>query len=164
MMKKGETNMEKLFIDRKASDNKYLHRSFHTSADVGIAYVAEKFGEEAVFEYLVQYAESFYKLLAEQVNKEGLKALEKDFINVYEKEEWTEYLHTVLTEDCLKVTVDKCPAVTYMKSVGHVPSKWYKETTYTTYKVLADMCNLDFVVNYYNEEDGSTEFVFSRRK
>ena len=156
--------MEKLFIDKKASDNKYLHRHFHISADMGIKYVADRFGESAVFEYLVQYAKSFYKLLAEQVNKDGLTALEKNFINVYEKEEWTDYLHTCLKDDALTVKVDKCPAITYMKSEGYTPSKWYKETTYTTYKVLADMCNLDFVVNYYNEEDGSTEFVFTRRK
>ena len=156
--------MEKLFIDRKASDNKYLHRDFHVSADNGITYVGEKYGDDEVIEYLTQYAKSFYKLLVEKYMEMGLKALEENFINVYEKEEWSEYLHTDLTEDSLKVTVNKCPAVTYMKSIGHTPSKWYKETTYTTYKILADMCNLDFEVKYYNEEDGSTEFVFMRRK
>ena len=155
--------MEKLHIERKASDNKYLHRDFHVSADNGITYVGENYGDDAVIEFLTQYAKSFYSLLVKEVKEKGLKALEDDFINVYKKEEWTEYLHTVLTEDCLTVTVDKCPAVTFMKSIGHTPSKWYKQTTYTTYKVLADMCNLDFVVNYYSEEDGSTEFVFKRR-
>ena len=156
--------MEKLFIDRKASDNKYLHRDFHVTADNGITYVGKKYGDDAVKEYLTQYAKSFYKLLVEEVKKDGLKALEKNFINVYEKEKWSENLRTELTEDSLKVTVNKCPAVTYMKSIGHNVSKWYKETTYTTYKVLADMCNLDFEVKYYNEEDGGTEFVFMRRK
>ncbi len=156
--------MEKLFIDRKAADNKYLHKDFHVTADNGITYVGENYGDEAVIEYLTQYAKSFYKLLVEKFNKIGLKALEENFVNVYAKEEWSEHLKTQITDDELKIMVDKCPAVIYMKSIGHSPSKWYKETTYTTYKVLADMCNLDFVVKYYNEEDGSTEFVFSRRK
>ncbi len=156
--------MEKLFIDRKAADNKYLHKDFHVTADNGITYVGENYGDEAVIEYLTQYAKSFYKLLVEKFNKIGLKALEENFVNVYAKEEWSEHLKTQITDDELKIMVDKCPAVIYMKSIGHTPSKWYKETTYTTYKVLADMCNLDFVVKYYNEEDGSTEFVFSRRK
>ena len=156
--------MGKLHIERKASDNKYLHKDFHVTADIGISYVGENYGDDAVKEYLTQYAKSFYKLLVEKVKKNGLKALEDDFINVYRKEEYLEDLHVALTEDALKIKVDKCPAVTFMKSIGHTPSKWYKETTYTTYKTLADMCGFDFMVNYYNEEDGSTEFMFIRRK
>ena len=156
--------MEKLHIERKAADNKYLHKDFHVTADIGITYVGENYGDNAVKEYLTQYAKSFYKLLAEEVKKNGLKPLEENFINVYKKEEWTEYLHTELTENELKVKIDKCPAVTFMRSIGHTPSKWYKETTYTVYRALADICELDFNVNYYNEEDGSTEFEFTRRK
>lgn len=156
--------MEKLFIDKKASDNKYLHRHFHISADCGIIYVGEKYGDDAVIELLVQHAKSFYKLLAEDVKKNGFEPLKKYFVELFEKEEYSEHLHTELSDETLKITIDKCPAVVYMKSEGHTPSKWYKETTYTTYKILADMCNLDFEVKYYNEEDGSTEFVFKRRK
>ena len=156
--------MEKLHIERKASDNKYLHKDFHISADIGITYVGENYGDRAVKDYLTQYTKSFYKLLAEDVNKNGLKSLEENFINVYNKEEWRKYLHTELTEDKLNVKIDKCPAVVFMKSTGHTPSKWYKETTYTVYAVLAEMCGLEFTVNYYNEEDGSTEFEFTRRK
>lgn len=156
--------MEKLYIERKATDNKYLHKDFHVTADIGISYVGENYGDDAVKEYLTQYAKSFYKLLVDEVNVKGLKVLEENFKSVYIKEEWTEFLHSELTEDTLKIKVDKCPAVTFMKSIGHTPSKWYKETTYTTYKTLAEMCSFDFVVNYYNEEDGSTEFIFKRRK
>ena len=156
--------MEKLHIERKAADNKYLHRDFHVSADIGITYVGENYGDSAVKDYLTQYAKSFYKLLAEDVKKKGLIALKENFENVYKKEEWSEYLHTTLTENELKVKIDKCPAVTFMRSAGHTPSKWYKETTYTVYAVLAEMCGLDFIVNYYNEDDGSTEFEFIRRK
>ena len=135
-------------------------KDFHVSADIGITYVGENYGNDAVKDYLTQYALSFYKPLAEEVKEKGLIALKENFINVYKKEEWTEYLHTELTENELKVKIDKCPAVIFMKSTGHTPSKWYKETTYTVYAVLAEMCGLDFIVNYYNEEDGSTEFEF----
>ena len=156
--------MEKLHIERKAADNKYLHKDFHVTADIGISYVGENYGDNAVKEYLTQYAKSFYKLLVEEVKESGLEALQDDFLNVYKKEECLEDLHVELTEDALRIKIDKCPAVMFMKSIGHIPSKWYKETTYTTYKVLADMCELDFIVNYYNNEDGGTEFMFIRRK
>ena len=153
-----------LIMERKASDNKYLHKDFHVTADIGITYVGENYGDAAVKDYLKQYALSFYKPLAEEVKNKGLKPLEENFINVYTKEEWTEYLHTELTENELRVKIDKCPAVIFMKSTGHTPSKWYKETTYTVYRTLADMCGLDFKVGYYNEEDGSTEIEFLRGK
>ena len=152
--------MEKLHIERKASDNKYLHKDFHVSADIGIIYVGENYGDDAVKEYLTQYTKSFYKLLAVEVKNKGLIALKENFESVYAKEEWSEHIHIDLTEKELKIFIDKCPAITFMKSIGHIPSKWYKETTYTVYAVLAEMCELKFVVNYYNEQDGSTEFKF----
>ena len=155
--------MEKLHIERKASDNKYLHRDFHVTADIGISYIDEKFGDEGVKEYLTQYALSFYKPLVEEVKKNGLKALEDNFVNVYAKEEWSDFLHTERTESELKIVIDKCPAVTYMKKAGRTPSKWYKETTYTVYAVLAQACGLGFAVKYYNEEDGGTEFSFEKK-
>jgi Fic family protein len=79
-----------------------LHKDFHVTADIGISYVGENYGDDAVKEYLTQYAKSFYKLLVEEVKKNGLKALEDDFINVYRKEECLEDLHVELTEDALK--------------------------------------------------------------
>ena len=39
-------------MDRRAADNKYLHRDFHISNDLGAAYIAEKYGPEGVDEYL----------------------------------------------------------------------------------------------------------------
>ena len=152
--------MEKLFIEKKASDNKYLHRDFFVTGDIGIAYVGETYGDEAVKEYLEQYAKSYHKLLAEEVKKNGLVALKAYFDNVYEKEEWSEYFQADLSEKMLTVKVKKCPAVTYMTSIGHTPSKWYKETVYTVYATLAKMCNLAFEVVYYDEETGKTEFMF----
>lgn len=151
---------EKLFIEKKAADNKYLHRDFFATGDIGIAYVGETYGDEAVKDYLTQYARSYHKLLAEEVKKNGLVVLKEYFDSVYEKEEWSQYVRTELATDTLTVAVGKCPAVTYMKSIGHTPSKWYKETVYTVYKTLADMCGCGFEIAYYNEIDGATKFVF----
>ena len=154
--------MEKLHIDRKASDNKYFHRDFHLAADNGLYYVGENYGDAGIKEYLTQYALNFYKLLAVDVKKGGLGVLENRFKTVYEKEEWSENLSTTLTENKLVIKIDKCPAITYMKSEGHVPSPWYKELTYTVYDVLAKMCDLKFTVVSYSEEDGKAELVFEK--
>lgn len=156
--------MEKLFIERKASDNKYLHKDFHVTADVGISYVGENYGDDAVVEYLTEYAKSFYKPLIQDILKNGLISLKKNFEKVYKKEEWSEFFHAELLDDKLTVTIDKCPAVTFMKESGHTPSKWYKQTTFTVYAVLAKECGLKFNVEYYREEDGGAKFSFWREK
>ena len=155
---------EKLYIERKASDNKYLHRDFFVTGDIGISYVGENFGGDAVIEYLEQYAKSYYKLLVKEVINKGLVALKDYFVTIYKKEEWEENVQIVLDKNGLTVKTLKCPAVTYMKSVGHVPSKWYKETVYTVYGVLAKECGLGFEVIYYNEIDGSMEIIFKGDK
>jgi hypothetical protein len=151
---------EKLYIERKASDNKYLHRDFFVTSDIGISYVGENYGDDAVIEYLEQYAKSYYKLLVKEVINKGLVALKDYFVTIYKKEEWEENVQIILDKNVLTVKTLKCPAVTYMKSVGHVPSKWYKQTVYTVYGVLAKECGLDFEVKYYSEIDGSMEIVF----
>lgn len=155
---------EKLFIERKASDNKYLHRDFFVTGDIGIAYVGEKYGDDAVIEYLEQYAKSCYKLLIKEFFEKGITTIKDYFVTLYKKEEWEEFAQVVLKENFLTVTVSKCPAITYMKSVGHLPSKWYKETVYTVYGTLAKECGLYFNVVYYNECDGSMEIVFKGDK
>ena len=33
-----------LQMERKASDNKYLHKDFHVTLDLGITYIGEHFG------------------------------------------------------------------------------------------------------------------------
>lgn len=155
--------MADLHIERNASDNKYLHKDFHVTADIGIFYVGANYGDEAVKEYLTQYASSFYKLLAEKVKTNGLIELENNFKTVYEKEEWSEFLHTTLTESSLEISIDKCPAITFMKQSGHTPSKWYKEITYVAYSQLAKMCDLEFSVSYYDENDGRAKFTFFKK-
>lgn len=52
--------MTKEVMERKASDNKYLHKDFHNIMNLGIEYIHEKYGEESVREYLIQFASSYY--------------------------------------------------------------------------------------------------------
>ena len=153
---------EHLKIQRKASDNKYLHRDFHVSADIGIGYVGELYGDDGVKEYLTQYAESVHKPLAEKVKKEGLRALEKHFKEIYAAEECEDRIRTNITKEGLEVKISSCPAVEFMKKSGHTPSRWYGQTTETVYNVLADMCGLGFELKFYDDETGAAEFTFKK--
>ena len=154
--------MSEIVMERKASDNKYLHRDFHVSADIGIAYVGDKFGDGAVKEYLTRFALSYYKPLFGEYEKKGLIALKEWIEDTYKKEESPDAVETSLEEDCLSVNVKYCPAVKFMKEQGHTPSKWYRETTQTVNKTIADKCGLSFEMGAYDEETGKTTYKFKK--
>ena len=147
-------------MDIKAADNEYLHKDFHISADNGLEYVGMKYGDNGVREYLTRYARAFYKPLFDAYKKEGLKALKEQQQKLYEAEKMPEVFHADLTEDCLTVTIDRCPAVTFLRSRGKAPSKWYIELTRTVNMAIADELDLGFSLEYYHEEDGSCKYRY----
>ena len=156
--------MENLVMDITAEDNKYLHRDFHVTGDNGLMYVGMKYGDNGVREYLEQFTKAFYKPLFEKFKKDGLQALLDHQKNLYEQEEMPEVFHAELEGDeSLTVTVDKCPAVTFMKEHNYTPSRWYIELTRTVNMVIADELDLGFSLEYYHEEDGACRYRFFRR-
>ena len=153
--------MEKLYIERKASDNKYLHRDFHISTDNGISYVGDKYGDVGVEKFLREFAKNYFQLLAVEVREKGLIAIKEYIENIYKAEESEDAIEINLAENILYVKVKYCPAVKYMKEQGHTPSKWYKMSTIVVYDQLAKDCGLKFAVGDYNDENGQTEYSFS---
>lgn len=149
-----------LVMERKASDNKYLHRDFHISADNGIEYVGEKYGDEGVKEFLSDFARSYFQLLVKEYKRDGLKAIAKYIKRIYETEEASDSIELTVSDKNLTVKVKYCPAVKYMRSQGHVPSRWYKLSTFAVYNRLAIDCGIKFVGGEYDEETGATEFEF----
>lgn len=143
-----------LKMQRKASDNKYLHKDFHVSLDLGLAYIGEHYGADAVREYLNDYAKSFYR-------KMSLPELENYFKAVYDAEGAPDVLDILSERGRLSVKISECPAMKFMRSTGHEPSVYYAETTKTLYKALADICGFEFELVSYDNDSGAAEFVFT---
>ena len=148
-------------IDMKAEDNKYFHRDFHISGDTALRYCAEKFGRDTMISFLTDFVKNYYAPKIEIVKKNGLPALKEWIEKLYEIEESPEVLHCTLSENELKVTIDKSPVIEYMRSLTKEPSEYYIEETRTLYKAIADECGLKFNLEYYNE-DGGTSFTFTK--
>lgn len=139
---------------RKASDNKYLHKDFHVTLDLGITYIGERFGgEEAVTEYLQNFAKAYYPPMS-------LKEMADYFKKIYEAEEEPNALHLELSDNSLKVNIDYCPAIKYMTSIGHPHSEWYSLTTSVVYDVWAKTCGFEFIMGDYDKVSGKTSFEF----
>ena len=125
-------------IVRKAADNKYLHKDFHNIMNIGLKYVEEKYGADAVKEYLRQFALAYYAPLKKSIIQNGLSEIEAYFRDIYEKEEWTGHVSFETDDGKLKVKIDECPAVSHIKKSGDIVSGQYFETTKTVYETICE--------------------------
>ena len=150
-------------MDKRAADNKYLHRDFHVSGDTGLRYVGEKYGDNGVKEYLRRYATAYYAPLVASIKERGLVSLKEHIENIYETEEASEVLKTTLSDAELLVEIAHCPAIAYMKSISYTPSKWYIEETRTVNETIADNADLGFELISYDSETGKAAYRFFRR-
>lgn len=145
--------MAKQVMDRKASDNKYLHKDFHVTLDIGIDYLGKHYGEDAVKEYLVRFAKAYYRPMS-------LQELEAYFHHIYTEEERPEVLKTCLEKNILTVEISECPAMSFMRSIGHEPSEWYRYTTSVLYAEIARLCGMTFELAQYDEKTGAATMRF----
>ncbi len=146
--------------DEKREGKKYLHRDFHLLADNALCYCADKFGIEGVRGFLDYYARYFYAPRIEKFKSEGLPAVKAWLCELYEVEEASEVLHTALTDNELRVRIDKSPVIEYMHTLGKEPSEYYVEETRTLYASIAEASGLGFSLDKYDEKTGEAEYRF----
>ena len=156
--------MEPLKMERKAADNKYLHRDVDRTLDLGLSYIAEHYGEAAVKEYVRQITETYFSPLIGAIQKDGLIALIDHINRTYEAEEASDVCHTHISDGTLFVHIDACPVLAYFRKTGHTVSPYYAETTKTFNKVLAERTGLAYCLNFYDDETGECEYMFSEKQ
>ena len=149
-------------IDMKSEDNKYLHRDFHLLGDDAIKYCGDEFGKETVEKFLRDYVKYYYAPIVAKIKKEGLIAIKEWLENTYEIEEASDLIKTEITADKLVVTISKCPAITYMRTLKKEPSEYYIEQTRILYDAVAKESGYDFNLEYY-DQDGGTKFSFIKK-
>ena len=147
-------------MDRRASDNEYFHPGFHSSMNRGIQYVGENYGTQWVREYLTRYTKNVYCKTIEDMKVRGLAALEDRIRDTYEKEHATDVLNLINDGSVLKVSVSRCPGVTFLKEIGTPVSAWYRCTTEIVMEVLAEEGGFAFVMDSYDEETGAAAYHF----
>jgi hypothetical protein len=147
-------------MDRRASDNEYLHRDFHGALSSALIYLEKRFGPEAVAEYLASFAEVFYQPLREELRSEGLTAIADHLQDVY-GEEGAE-VQVELTADELVARVDACPAVTHMRTRGYEVSPLWHQTLTAVNEAICDGSGYTFELLDYEPETGASVCRFYR--
>ena len=149
-------------MDRKAGDNEYFHPDFHSSMNMGIHYLGENYGIDAVKEYLTRYTKNVYHREISEIKEKGLSAIESKILDTYKKEKAEDAVSTSVENGKLTVNVKYCPAVKHLKKTGREVSKWYVYTTETVMQVLADQAGYKFEMEAYDEENGNARYTFSK--
>ena len=153
--------MAKEVMDRKASDNEYLHKDFHISMNVGLEFVRENYGRDGVVEYLKTFSSHYYAPLTQGLKEQGLSVLRDYFQKIYEIEKADckiEY-----SEDLMTVAIHECPALKHFKKMKVTPSSLYILTTLTVYETICEGTPFAFECLEYNCATGKSVLKFFRR-
>lgn len=153
--------MAKEVMRRSAADNRYLHKDFHGALSVGIEYLDEHFGAEAVREYLRQFAAEFYGPLTEALSSRGLIALDEHFKKIYRLEGGD--IRTTFSDDELIVEVEACPAVMHMRKQHYTVARLFHETTKTVNEAICRQTPFASELIEYDEQTGRSVQRFYRR-
>lgn len=153
--------MARQIMRREASDNAYLHQDFHGALSAGIEYLHTTCGEEAVREYLHQFARSFYAPLTAALATRGLVALEEHFSRVYELEGGS--IRVDRSEDELRIEVEACPAVMHMREHGYPVARLFRETTKTVNQAICEGTPFEAELVEYDEGTGRSVQRFFRK-
>ncbi len=154
--------MAREVLRRTARDNPYLHKDFHGALSVGLEHLEERFGAEAVREYLRQFAAVFYAPLAADLKRRGLAALKEHFARVYEEEGGK--VEITLSEDELRIQVHACPAVTHMQGRGYPVARLFHETTKTVNEAICEGAPYAAELLEYDARTGRSIQRFCRRR
>lgn len=154
--------MPKEVMERRASDNEYLHRDFHGALSSALIYLEERFGPEAVREYLRDFARKYYAPLREDMQERGLEAVADRLRRVYEDEGADVCLE--MNEDELIVEVEACPAVTHMREHGYEVAPMWRETIRSVNEGICEGGPYDFELLEYDQGTGASRGRFFRRE
>ena len=154
--------MPREIMERRASDNVYLHKDFHGALSTGIEYLHSHFGEDAVRDYLRQFTSTYYAPLKKRLCEEGLSVLKDYFGNMYAAEDGE--ITTTLSDDELVISVSSCPTVKHMRRQGYTVARLFRETTETVNSVLCDGTPYMAELVEYDDDTGKSVQRFSRRE
>lgn len=151
-------------MDRKASDNEYLHRWFHTSLNNAVDFLRKNYGASETEEYLSLFAREVYVREIAAIRKDGFAALSEFIRRPYAAEHAEDACDITVSEDgsLLTVKIARCPAVTFLKEAGVAVSPAYSLTTSVVMETIAKETGLTFTMKHYDEETGAAEYCFRK--
>lgn len=155
--------MVKKAITQHASDNEYFHKDFHTALNYGIDYLYNNYGENAVVEYLSQFANNYHGPLKKSVCEKGLLAVHDHYKNIFEIESAKYDIKLSKNNNELTIHLHASPAVLHINESDRNVSPVYDKTISV---VNEEICrNTPFACKLieYNLNNGGYKLQFFKR-
>ncbi len=149
-------------MERKASDNKYLHKDFHIALNLLMEYLVKNFGKDALIDYLKQFSKAYHKPLIQKLKTGDIEALINYLKDIYKKEEWPVKITT--GENFIELTQDACPAISHIVKNGSTPCPYYRETYNTVYKTICEETPFEYVLESFDDKTGACKQLFTRKE
>lgn len=149
-------------MERRSSDNKYLHKDFHISQNILMGYIYRSFGADALINYLEQFAIAYHKPLNQKLKQGHTGALLNYFTGIYKKEEWP--VKITSGEDYVEIEQDACPGISHITAKGGKPCPCYRETYQTIYKTLCKNTPFEYILKNFDDETGACKQLFLRKE
>lgn len=150
-------------MERRAADNRYLHRDFHNHMNLGIGYLYEKYGMACVEEYLVKLANNFYAPVIARIKEGGLEAAKTAFLSPYEAEGEEAVVSFTERKGEVIINISECPAVRHFNGQGITPSVVYPLSTTVVWTEICRQAGLGFqTLNYDAKTGAATHIIFEK--
>ncbi|MBN2455849.1 MAG: hypothetical protein JXB29_04825 [Sedimentisphaerales bacterium] len=133
-------------IDRKASENEYMHKDFHGTLCYVIKYLEDNYGLGSVEQYLQQVAKTYFLPLTQKLKSEGLKALENHWREVFTREDGK--FNISYEDDKLVLVVKQCPAIAHLKTRDMFFTDKFCLTTKVVNKTICQPAGYDCSCEY----------------
>lgn len=115
------------------------HKDFHGAISCAFQFLEDRYGKEILTKFLKRVGKNCYKNLINDINKNGLLALEKYWKRIFTLEEGEFEIN--LNEDSIILEVKRCPALSHLKEAG--------------YHIYNDFCLQTVVINSAIAEETS---------
>ena len=153
--------MPKEIMRRTAADNAYLHKDFHGALSEGLEFLHNRYGPDAVREYLRRFADEFYAPLKKALKEKGLVAVRDHYEKIYKLEEGKATF--TLSDGELVIDVAESPAVTHMRKNGYTVARLFHETIKTVNETICEGTDFAFELQSYDPATGKSRQRFYRR-
>ncbi len=153
--------MSLLRMERRASDNPYLHKDFHAALSTALDYLRLTYGETAVRDFLHQFARAWYQPLREKFRQHGLPALREHYARIFSLE-GGEVTFLESTNE-LQIVCKRNPAVLYLRERGTPISPLFHETVATVGQTLCDETDWKSELLSWDPETGAYRQRFFRK-
>ena len=149
-------------MERRAADNKYLHKDFHLALNLLLTYIFDNFGKDAMTDYLRNFARVYYSPLNQGIKSGDKEILVNHFKNIYEKEEWP--VEITSDNNTIVITQQACPGISHILKKGMKPCPYYRETYNTVNQTICMNTPFEYIMEYFNDETGACKQKFIRRE